>query len=384
MSSKTLKIGFVFDDSLDSSDGVAQYVKTLGTYFNSKGHEVRYLVGQTKMEHWSGGSVYSLAKNTRVSFNGNRLSIPLPASRKRIAEVLDSEQFDILHVQMPYSPFMAQHVVREAGAHVAVVGTFHILPAHAMANLGSRFLRILYGTSLKRFDKVVAVSPAAAKFAKKIFRVNADIVPNAVNLEEFAKSKHEAGPYKRIVFLGRLVKRKGANELLKAFAILHETLPEVRLVLAGDGSGRARLENFIRDRGLDNVVEFLGFIEEKEKPSLLASADVACFPSLYGESFGIVLIEAMAAGAKVVLGGNNAGYRSVLGERPELLVDPKDSSVFAERLVKLLSDDKLADELHRWQKKHVAQYGVEVVGDKLLQVYEAAIAKRSKAMHNKP
>src|SRR4051812_32795340 len=123
-----MKIGFVFDDTLDSYDGVAQYVKTLGTWLSSQGHEVRYLVGQTKMIQWSGGKVYSLSKNQKVIFNGNRLSIPIAASSRKIKKVLAEENFDILHVQVPYSPFMAQKVIKSAGENTAIIGTFHVAP----------------------------------------------------------------------------------------------------------------------------------------------------------------------------------------------------------------------------------------------------------------
>src|SRR3989344_5742480 len=108
--STALKIGFVFDDSLDSNDGVAQYVKTLGAWFSSQGHKVCYLVGESKTAQWRGGQVYSLARNQKVVFNGNRLSVPLPAKRSPIKLVLEQEDFDVLHVQLPHSPFMAQKV----------------------------------------------------------------------------------------------------------------------------------------------------------------------------------------------------------------------------------------------------------------------------------
>src|SRR3990167_4651652 len=102
-----LRVGFLFDDTLDSNDGVAQYVKTLGAWLSGQGHEVSYLVGQTKMTHWASGRVISLARNLPVSFNANRLSIPLPASGHRINLLLSERKYDILHVQVPHSPFMS-------------------------------------------------------------------------------------------------------------------------------------------------------------------------------------------------------------------------------------------------------------------------------------
>ena len=123
-----LSVGFLFDDSLDSPTGVAQYVKTLGAWLSSQGHKVYYLVGQTKIENWQGGPVYSLSKNVNVTFNGNRLSIPLPANRRRLRQLLAGLDLDVLHVQMPYSPFLAGRIISLVPQSVAVGGTFHILP----------------------------------------------------------------------------------------------------------------------------------------------------------------------------------------------------------------------------------------------------------------
>jgi phosphatidylinositol alpha-mannosyltransferase len=124
-----LNVGLVFDDSLDSNDGVAQHVKTVGSWLAKTGHEVSYLVGETKISQWSGGKVYSLSKNVSVSFNGNQLSIPLPADKSKIRKVLEAEKFDVLHVMMPYSPFLAQRIIKLADSESAIVATFHILPS---------------------------------------------------------------------------------------------------------------------------------------------------------------------------------------------------------------------------------------------------------------
>jgi phosphatidylinositol alpha-mannosyltransferase len=182
--------------------------------------------------------------------------------------------------------------------------------------------------------------------------------------------------------LGRLVRRKGCLELLKAFGLLTSLVPEVRLTIAGDGPQRASLERYAREHGLGEKVEFSGFIKEADKPELLAGADIACFPSLYGESFGIVLIEAMAAGSGVVIGGDNPGYRSVLGEHEILLIDPTDSQSFASRLAELLQDKVLAARLHKWQSGQIKKYDVATVGPKLESVYRQAIAKRAETRHN--
>jgi phosphatidylinositol alpha-mannosyltransferase len=380
---QSLNVGLVFDDSLDSNDGVAQYVKTVGAWLSGRGHHVSYLVGETKLREWAGGKVHSMAKNQTVYFNGNKLSMPLLASQQNIQKVLSENKYDVLHVMVPYSPLMAKRVIKTADPKTAIVGTFHILPSGFISKLGSRFLAAWLRRSLKRFDAQFSASSAAAQFAQISYGINSIVIPNTVEIKRFKVSKAEPNTVPTILFLGRLVKRKGAAELIKAFALLKQRQPNLRLKIASDGPDRAKLEALVDKLNVRDDTEFLGFIDEKDKPRLLSEADIACFPSLYGECFGIVLIEAMAAGSKVVLGGNNPGYRSVLSEQPQMLINPLDTIAFADRLELLLKDKDLVSNLHAWQDKTVRQYDINVVGEALETQYLEAIARRHKKDNNK-
>ena len=157
-----MRIGFVLDDTLDSSDGVQQYVLTLGKWLSKNGHEVHYLVGRTERQDID--NLHSLAKNIRVSFNKNRLSIPLNASKREIAVVLEKYHFDVLHVQVPYSPLFASKVIGLASSKTAVIGTFHILPFSKKEKLATKMLGYLVGKSKARFDQFIAVSKPAQAF----------------------------------------------------------------------------------------------------------------------------------------------------------------------------------------------------------------------------
>jgi len=376
-----LKVGLVFDDTLDSSDGVAQYVKTLGAWLSVQGHHVTYLVGETRLTSWHGGRVYSLAKNIRVSFNGNRLSIPLPAGSWKIKQLMAAEKFDLIHVMVPYSPFLAAKVIKSVPEGGAIVGTFHIFPSGALSKFGSKLLRLVLARTLSRFGRIVSVSPAAADFAQTAYRIKTEIIPNTVDMNQFKNAASQRAVPKTIVFLGRLVERKGAKYLIEAFSLL--SIPDARLIIAGSGPQRNDLEKLASNLGIKDKVRFLGFVEEADKPALLSGADIACFPSLYGESFGIVLIEAMAAGSGVVLAGDNPGYRSVLGERPELLVDPRNTKEFAERLSSFLTNNQQARQINVWQSETVKQYDIAAVGPRILKLYSGQIARLAKKSNNK-
>ena len=379
-----LNVGLVFDDSLDSTDGVAQYVKTLGAWLSNQGHNVSYLVGETKLKQWSGAPVYSLAKNQTVHFNGNRLTIPLAADKDRIKQVIKNGRFDVLHVMTPYSPFMAAKVIDLAEANTAVVGTFHIFPANKLSVWGSHLLRLISHRSLKRFNHFVSVSPPAAGFAKSAYHIESDVVPNPVDIKAFSAPRKKTDESdSRIVFLGRLVKRKGAAQLIDAFKLVSQQNPSATLTIAGDGPERVNLQSKAESMGLSQRIKFLGYVAEDQKSALLGDATVACFPSLYGESFGIVLVEAMAAGAGVVIGGNNPGYASVLGDQQDLLFDPRAADSFAGLLIKLLNDKNLRSALHIKQQKNILKYDIGVVGSKVMDMYLEAIARLDKNGHNK-
>lgn len=364
-----MKIAFVFDDSLDKSDGIQQYMFSLADYYQAQGHEVHWLVGETKRTDLP--NVHSLSRNIKVQFNGNRMTIPLWGARRRIRAVLKAEQFDVLHVQVPYHPLMAGRIIRAVGPKTVVFGTFHVAPYSSFVIFATRLLGIWSRPSLKRFNKVVSVSPAAADLARRTFKLETEVIPNVFDYHRF----HDAEVFeqydddvKTILFLGRLVPRKGCLLLLQAIARLKDE--SFRVVICGGGPLESALKTFVRQHDLQDVVNFVGRVSEEDKPRYLASADIAAFPSNAGESFGIVLIEAMASGKAAVLGGDNPGYRSVLGGRPELLVATNTPDDLAERLQTLLHDDARRQELAAWGAAESARYDVARVGAQLLELYQ--------------
>lgn len=378
-SPKPFSVGLVYDDSLDGSEGVAQQVKLIGGWLSARGHKVCYFCGQTQIKEYRGGKVYSLATNVRVTFNGNKVSIPLPARRRAIKRALAETRPAVLHVQMPHSPFMAQKVVNAARGS-AIVGTFHIYPANWLARSGTKLLKYLYLGGLAKFDEITSVSQAAHQFALDSFKIETAVIPNTVDLSGL-KSDRQNLP-STIVFLGRLVERKGCAQLIKAFKLVINQMPDAKLIIGGKGAEEFKLKKLVNQLGLGDSVEFKGFIKEEDKADFLACASVACFPSLYGESFGLVLAEAMAAGAGAVVAGNNPGYASVMQPRPDLLCDPKDARALAEVITKLLNDDNYRHEVTRWQRSYVPKFDINQVGPQLEAVYNRAIAKRSKKRHN--
>lgn len=375
-----MKIGFVLDDSLDKTDGVQQYILTLGNWFRSHGHEVHYLVGDTRRTDVP--NIHSLSRNLQVHFNQNRMSTPLPASKTKIKQLLTKEQFDVLHVQLPYSPFLAARVINLAPPETLIVGTFHILPFSKIESVSTRLLAAILWRSRRKFDQIYSVSGPAAKFAKKRFRVSSKVLPNAVAVSQFRSAK-KLNKYNdgkiNIIYLGRLVERKGCLHFLKALELLHSKnqLQNVRVVIAGKGPLESELKQFVKNFKLGKIVNFIGYVSEEDKPSLLASANIAVMPSTGGESFGIVLVEAMAAGAEVVLAGNNSGYRTVMGNQKAQLIDPINTTEFSKTLKHFIYNQPARLKAQAWQAKRVNDYDVKLIGQKLIENYNQLLRNKT-------
>jgi phosphatidylinositol alpha-mannosyltransferase len=377
-----LRVALVYDDSLDHHGGIPQYLRVLSAALTNAGHEVVLLVGESTTRDSGGCAVHSLARNLSVRFNGNRLSMPVLADRRAIRVHVERGDFDVVHVQVPYSPIMAGQVIRRLPASTGLVGTFHVVSERVVPFVGARALAALTPMTLRRFDEMICVSEHAARFARRTFRVVAPaIVPNMVDLAAFAPAgkREPLSLPPTVVSLGALVPRKGTLRLVEAFARVRRQLPEARLVIVGDGPQRKRIERHVHRLGLRDAIDLIGHVAEADKPAILRSAQVLCFPAAYGESFGIVLLEGMASHGPPVVACANPGYAEVLGSVPDALA-PTDPDALAKRLLTLLLDNDRSRRLAARQHALVKRYDATRVAAEVAEVYHRAVARRRGAV----
>jgi phosphatidylinositol alpha-mannosyltransferase len=374
-----MKIGFVLDDTLDTADGVQQYVLLLGSWLQTHGHEVHYLT--TKSSRQDVDNLHSLGKQLRVKFNHNVVPFALPSSPRKIADVLEREQFDVLHIQMPYNPAFGARVISLAPSHTAIVGTFHIAPYSGAEKTLSKALGYWLKPSAGKLDAAMSVSKPAQQLAQESFGLQSVIVPNMVDVASYklADSLQSHQPTE-MIFVGRLVARKGCEHFIRSLALLD--IP-FHATIVGDGHERQKLEKLARHLNLAASITFEGFASESKKRKLLAGANIAVFPATGGESFGIVLIEAMAAGSCIVLAGDNPGYTSVMGSLTEALVSPSKHQTFAQKITSYATDKKAAQKLYDAQQELVKQYDVNTVAEQVLVIYDKAIAEHAKKSHTR-
>lgn len=374
-----LTIGLVIDDSLDRPDGVQQHVLTLGRWLTGKGHTVHYLTSTTQRTDIP--RIHSLAKNLPITFNGNRLGIPLPADRSAIRQLFTDVHFDVLHINMPYSPLLAGAIINAAPATTRIVGTFHIMPWSTLTKVGTHALGAIQRRQLTRFHEIIAVSQPAADFATTALHVTPTIIGNPVRMLGFNQAREaelnqsaelSANERVRIFFLGRLVERKGAGELLKAAVRLREiTTTPFELVIAGKGPLFDTYLRYVAETGLDDITSFPGYIAEDDKPELLAAADIVALPSTGGESFGISVVEALAACRGAVIAGDNPGYRTVMDGLEDRLVDATDTEAFAQLLAHYVDNADARATASAEQHEAAQRFDVDYIGRRVLEIYTA-------------
>lgn len=369
-----LRIGLAIDDGLDRPDGVQQIILTLGRRLTALGHEVHYLTSTTERADLP--HLHVLSRTVGVRFNGNRLGTPLPLRRSTARDLLRELDLDVLHVAMPYSPFLAGQLVSAVGSRTAVAGSFMIYPQDALTRWGIRGLGLLERRRLRRFDALSALSEAAQESAEGAYHRPVPVIGAPVELPDPVQVERAEAP--RIVFLGRLVERKGPRELIAAAGALHRAAPQRpwTLTLAGRGPLLDDLRRQAETAGITHRVDFPGFVAEEDKTALLAGADLVVLPSLGGESFGISVVEAQAVATGVVIAGDNPGYRTTMAGLESQLIDPRDTAGFARVLDRWLDDPDGRAALVPEQRRAAQRFEAGAITDRTLQMYDEALALR--------
>jgi phosphatidylinositol alpha-mannosyltransferase len=373
-----MKIGIVCPYDMDRPGGVQAHVRDIAAALAARGHAVRIVSPGAAGEAAEEGRLARFGRRRMIGFNRTRFEISLAwgAEARRLSAWLAAERFDVLHLHTPWDPFLPVQVLRRAGA-AARVATFHDTPPDDFGGrMTRRLFRCLAPWFARRLDRVFAVSEG--QFGHLVAPAGTELaaLPPSIDLSRLlAQPRRPRGDGAvQVLFVGRLDARKGASLLLDAFARLRaEGLP-LRLVVAGDGAEAAALAARARPE-----VRFAGRVTEEEKARLLAESDVFCAPSPGGESFGLVVVEAMAAGLPVVAAAN-AGYSRVLAARPECLVAPGDAAALADGLRRFAADAGLRAGLAAWGRGEAPRYDAAVWAERFEEIYTEAIRRRKTGM----
>jgi len=334
-----VKIGLVTPYVYPVPGGVNQHVRYLYENLRLRGHDVRILTSSHGLQRASQGDVIRIGKGFSMPTNGSMGTITIsPRYVSQVSDVLERERFDLLHFHEPFVPFLSLIVLRQSTS--VNVATFHAFGGFSPAyEFGSRVM----GSYAGRLHGRIAVSAAARHFIDRFFPGDYRVIPNGVDTERFRRAvpiaRWQDGT-KNLLFVGRHEPRKGLLDLLKAYRILRKTGCKCRLLVVGTGPQEREARRYVMTRKLGGV-EFLGRVSDDEKAQLFKTADVYVSPATGGESFGIVLLEAMAAGTPIVCSDIH-GYKGVVRRgREGILVPPRKPKAIAGGIAQLLADDDL-------------------------------------------
>ncbi|MDO4664790.1 MAG: glycosyltransferase family 4 protein [Actinomycetaceae bacterium] len=361
-----MKIGIVCPYSFDVDGGVQVHVRDLATELRRRGHDVQILApGRSTFPGFT-----SAGKAIPVTFNGSVARLSLwPHGNRVVRQWLSEGAFDILHVHEPFNPSLSLAAIKQS--RCPTVATFHSNIAR------SRTLQLsapVLGDAFRKIDVCIAVSKEARRTVVDHYGGDAIIVPNGVNTTTFAHPVTDVMQGQGVPvfsFLGRLdEERKGAAVLAAAIPLVAGRLPAAKFYFAGRGD-TGELQQSLRDQ----PVTFLGEVSESEKVSLLAGSTAYIAPQTGGESFGIVLIEAMAAGTAVIASDLRA-FTDVMQSDGGLAFHTGDSRDLAEKMIRLAQDDRLRSSLVQRGLQRAAEFDWQNVTDKIELIYHTWLERR--------
>ena len=376
-----MRIGLVSPYDFASPGGVNDHVRHLSRELARSGHEPSIFAPSSRTDvDYGDVRFYRIGTPIAIPVNDSVARITLSFHlANRVAAIIEEERFDVLHFHEPLMPALPMTMLRMSPT--ANVGTFH---AFARSNVGYYYGRPLLKPYLGHLHRAIAVSEPARAFVARYFpSFRPRVIPNGVDTNVYHPGhtpiRHLRDDNVNVLFVGRLEKRKGLGDLLRAYRWLQSRVPKTRLIIVGDGPLRGRVESYVSRHRLPNVV-MAGYVPESVKPRYYNSADIFCAPATGAESFGIVLLEALATGLPVVA-TEIPGYMSVLEPgKDSLTVEPKSWKELGASLVILARDADLRRRLAEYALQKVKRYSWQSVASEVMDVYEDAI--RAFAAHS--
>ncbi len=371
-----MKICIASDAYYPYPSGVSEQTFYLAKYLRKRGHEVKILTTNYPNERGVEGHEFEegVFRVGRVFFLKANKSYATPTIgfgvQKIIKKFLDKENFDILHLHTPIlPPSVAFYAL--CASKVPNVAVFHSNTFKPIS-IGAKIFKKFFKRYQKKINALVAISPNARDCILPYVPGDYKIIPCGIDLEKFNpkvsplnKFSKIKGP--KILYFGRLDRRKGLPELLKSFPLIKKEFKNAVLIVAGRGPLEKKCKKLARKLKILDSVFFEGFIEENKVPSYYASCDVYCSPALGGESFGIVLLEAMAVG-KPVLASKIPGYDFVVKNNFNgVFFNPKDHFDIAKKTIKVLKNKKLRETL----SKNALEFSKRYSWDKIALEFES-------------
>jgi phosphatidylinositol alpha-mannosyltransferase len=376
-----MKIALVSPYDFAYPGGVVNHISNLQQEFTRLGHDVKIIAPASKAVNTFGDRFIRVGTPRPIPTSGSiaRVTVSVRLD-SQIREVFAREKFDICHLHEPLMPTVCTTTLRLKLA--PMVGTFHASGARPWYIMFTPLAKWYLDRWFNKLDGRLAVSRPARDYINRFFPAEYTIIPNGVDTHHFNRHCVPIEQLRdgklNILFVGRFEKRKGFDYLLKAYCQVKSSIPASRLIAVGPGIRlRNKYEKHIRRHGIKDVV-FPGYVAYNELPRYYTTADIVCFPATGRESFGIVLLEAMAAGRPVVASAIE-GYSTVLTDGKEGISAPaRDTGALARAIFKLAADERLRHQMGAHGILRAAEYDWTVLARKVLDFYAETLARVKK------
>jgi phosphatidylinositol alpha-mannosyltransferase len=373
MINRKLRIGIVCPYSWDVPGGVQNHIRDLAEFLINNGHHVEVLAPATESEDLP-EYVVSAGRAVSIPYNGAVARVLFGVgANSRVRSWINDGEFDLLHLHEPAIPSLS--LLACWAGEGAMVGTFHAAAKYQKAIVA---IGPILEPVIEKLSARIAVSESARLTLTAHLETDAIVIPNGIYADNYRDgSSRSEWQGNTLGFLGRFEEdRKGLPVLLDALPIISRFIPDIRVLIAGPGDSEEVLDKV--DPQLRNRVEFLGKISEEDKADFLASISLYIAPNTGGESFGIILAEAMAGGAAVVASDIPA-FADVLGDgKYGALFESENSENLAKVIIDLLRDEAKRGELAAAGAVHAQRFDWGQVGEEIFEVYELAMVSGQK------
>ena len=373
---KKLKIGMIFSSDPSQAGGVQEHVQSLSNNLHSLGHQIDIYGPEKNIHQFM--NYYPIAKSIRVPVpNGNWANITIEKQDiKKLINKFNKKKYDIIHIHDPYVPFVGWEIMKKTKS--IKMATFHSAwEKHSIISFINPFITLFQDTFSTNFSGAIFVSKITKKHWQRLCgkEVKQKIIHNAVD-KIFYPIKKQTSSNLKLLFLGRLVEKKGPKYLLKAFYKIIKKFPKTKLVFVGKGEIKKSLENYVKDKKLQDNVIFEGEIIGQKRVKYYQQADIFCAP-YSDEAFGITVLEAMATGTPIV-GFKNSAFKEILKgyPYPELLVKSRDVDKLALALEKIIKDKNMRQKTSSWLPKESKKYSWEKIAKETEEFYYQILNKK--------
>ena len=372
MIDRLLNIGIVCPYGWDAPGGVQAHIADLRTYLVNQGHQVSVLAPTADEENLPSW-VVSAGKPISIPYNGAVARVLFgPVAFARVKQWIAENNFDLLHLHEPAIPSVS--LLACWAAEGPMVGTFHVSAKKQKASFA--IVPILEPV-IEKLSARIAVSEAARETLISHLETDAVVIPNGIYARKMAGKVRSDWSGQTLGFMGRFNEpRKGLRVLIDALPIISRFLPDVKVLVAGPGDPEEFLAQI--DPQLRNRIEFLGKLTESEKADFMSSVGAYVAPNTGGESFGIILAEALAGGAAVVAADIPAFAALLENGKYGKLFKSEDATDLAKVVIELLRDQDARNQMARSGQEYAQQFDWDVVAQDIFEVYEMAIVGSGK------